>query len=83
MTERAAVLEKVQIALSQVADGSTYIWHRPNGIMSGSVKPTASFRRPDGQLCRHLVLEISSEDDFRTLEGIACRERGGRWSLEG
>jgi len=82
-TDRAAALESVQIALSRVADGSTYIWHRPNGILSGSVKPTVSFRRPSGQLCRHLVIEMSSEDDFRVVEGVACREPNGRWSLEG
>ena len=82
-TDRAAALESVQIALSRVADGSIYIWHRPGGTFSGSVKPTASFRRPNGELCRHLVMEISSEIDFRTVEGVACREANGVWRLEG
>lgn len=82
-TDQAAALESVQIALSRVADGSMYIWHRPSGTLSGSVKPTASFRRPNGELCRHLVMELSSELDFRTVEGIACREANGVWRLEG
>jgi surface antigen len=83
MTDRAAALESVQIALARVADGSTYIWHRPNGILSGSIKPTITFRRANGELCRHVIVEMSSEEDFRVVEGIACRETNGQWRLEG
>lgn len=82
-SDHAAALESVQIALSRVADGSMYVWHRPSGLMSGSVKPTATFRAHNGELCRHLVMEISSEENFRTLEGIACRAANGVWRLDG
>lgn len=80
---RSAALESVQIALSRVADGSTFIWHRRDGSFSGAVKPTSSFRSARGLLCRHVVLELSSERDFRVAEGIACREANGIWKLEG
>lgn len=83
MTDRAAALESVQIALARVADGSMYVWHRPSGTFSGSVKPTSTFRRTNGELCRHLVMELSSEENFRTVEGVACREANGVWRLEG
>lgn len=83
VSDQAAALEAVQYALSRVADGSLYIWHRPNGLMSGSVKPTATFKAANGMLCRHLVVEISSEEKFRTMEGIACRGARGIWRLDG
>jgi hypothetical protein len=80
---RSAALESAQIALSRVPDGSTYIWHRRDGSFSGTVKPTVSFRGARGELCRHLVMELSSERDFRVAEGVACREADGIWRLEG
>lgn len=83
LSDRAAAMESVQIALSRVADGSTYIWHRPSGLYSGSVKPTKSFRTPNGELCRHIVVEMSSEEDFRVVEGIACRGANKVWRLDG
>ena len=83
LSDGAAALESLQIALSRVADGSTYIWHRPSGV-SGSVQPMVSFRRPGGQLCRHLVVELWTNDVTRKAEGIACRQaRGiGDWKVE-
>lgn len=83
VSDEAAVLEAVQFALSRVADGSLYVWHRPSGLMSGSVKPTATFKDANGMLCRHLVVEISTEAKFRTMEGIACRGARGIWRLDG
>lgn len=81
LTERAAALESVQLALSRVEDRSMYVWHR--GRLSGTVKPTSSFRRTNGELCRHLVIELATDEDFRTMEGVACREANGLWRLEG
>lgn len=80
---RSAVLEGAQIALSRVADGSTYLWYQRDGTHAASFKPTLSFRGTRGELCRHLVVELSSEHDFRVVEGIACREGNGIWRLEG
>ncbi len=80
---RSAALEGAQIALSRVPDGSTYIWHRHDGTFSASFKPTVTFRGAGGELCRHLVMELSSERDFRVAEGVACREADGTWRLEG
>lgn len=80
---RSAALEGAQIALSRVADGSTYLWYQRDGTYAASFKPTLSFRGARGELCRHLVMELSSQHDFRVVEGIACREANGIWRLEG
>src|SRR5512134_694047 len=40
--DEIAALESVQIALSEISDGATYVWHRRNGRLSGVVQPTGS-----------------------------------------
>ena len=81
--DEIAALESVQIALSEVGDGATYVWHRRNGRLSGVVQPTASFKGAAGRVCRHIVLTLSSADQTRRTEGVACRLADGRWQLEG
>lgn len=81
--DEIAALESVQLALSQVGDGSTYIWHRYHGRLSGVVRPTSSFKDREGRICRHLVVSLTATDHYKTMEGIACRVEGGIWQLEG
>ncbi len=38
--EHTAALEAVQLALSEVGDGATYVWHAHSGRISGLVTPT-------------------------------------------
>ena len=80
--ERAA-LEAVHVALTQVGDGATYVWHRGHGRLSGLVQPTTSFKDRAGHVCRHIVLSLSSGALSRQTEGIACRLADGRWQLDG
>lgn len=81
--DEIAVLEAVQIALSEVGDGAAYVWHAKNGRVSGVIRPTAAFRNPDGRICRNMLLAISAGSYSREREGIACREIDGVWHLEG
>ena len=83
ISDEIATLEAVHCALSQIGDGSSYVWHRRNGRLSGIVHPTASFKDTTGKVCRHIVLELSSGDFARRTEGIACRLHTGVWQLEG
>ncbi len=81
--DEIAALESVQVALSEVGDGASYVWHRHNGRLSGVVQPTASFKDGSGNVCRHVVVLLSSGADSRKAEGVACRLADGRWLLEG
>jgi surface antigen len=81
--DEAAALEAVQVALSEVGDGSTYVWHRYGGRLSGLVQPTQSFKDVHGRICRHLVVTLSDTSRQRRAEGIACRLADGIWQLEG
>lgn len=81
--DEIAALEAVHLALTEVGDGSSYVWHQRNGRLSGVVQPTSSFRDATGKICRHIVVALSAEGVARSTEGIACRLGNGSWQLEG
>lgn len=78
-----AALESVQFALTEVGDGATYVWHRAHGRLSGVVQPTSSFKDAAGNVCRHLVIMLTSGTHTKKTEGIACRLASGIWQLDG
>ncbi|HHK73600.1 MAG TPA: hypothetical protein ENJ57_00395, partial [Rhizobiales bacterium] len=52
LSDEVATLRAIQLALNEVADGSSYVWHRAHGHLSGIIKPTMSFRDAKGNVCR-------------------------------
>ncbi len=81
--DEIAALERIQYALSEVGDGSTYVWRRWHGRLSGIVQPTSSFKDPEGKVCRHMVVLLTTGKRTKKQEGIACRLPSGRWQLDG
>lgn len=81
--DRIAAMEIIQVALSRVPDGSTYVWHRGHGKLSGIVNPTGSFKKSDGQICRHFIVMYASGVHTRKTETIACRLENGIWRMDG
>ncbi len=80
--DEIAALESVQLALTEIADGSSYIWHRNHGRLSGIVRPVSSFKAANGSVCRYAVLVLSSLDVTKRTEIVACRLPTGVWQLE-
>ncbi len=82
--DEIAALDAISVALGQVGDGSSYVWHRSHARLSGVVTPTSSFKdMVSGQPCRHFVTIMISGGHSRRLETIACRMPNGRWQLDG
>lgn len=81
--DEIATLETLQLALSEVGDGSTYVWHRHHGRLSGVITPTTSFKDDSGQVCRHVIVVLTSGSRSERSEGIACRLSSGQWQLQG
>jgi surface antigen len=81
-SDEVAALESVQFALTEIADGSSYIWHRNHGRMSGIVKPVSSFKDASGSVCRYAVVVLSSFDITKRTEFVACRLPTGVWQIE-
>jgi surface antigen len=81
--DEIATLDAIHLALSQVGDGNSYVWHRDHGRLSGVFQPTQSFKDTSGQVCRHLMVMLIAGAAVRKTEGIACRLSNGRWQLDG
>ncbi len=59
-SDEIAALDAIRVALSEVGDGASFVWHRSNGRLSGVVQPTASFKDAAGRVCRHIVLVLTT-----------------------
>lgn len=81
--DEAAALEALHVALTEVGDGSSYVWYRHGGRLSGVVQPTQSFKDTVGRVCRHIVVTLSDANRQKRTEGIACRLADGAWELDG
>lgn len=82
-SDEIAALEGLHLALSEVGDGSVYVWHHRGGRLTGIVRPTASFKDAAGKVCRHVVVELTTAAVTKATEGIACRLANGRWQFDG
>jgi outer membrane surface antigen len=81
--DEIAALERIQYALSEVGDGSTYVWRRWHGLLSGVIYPKSSYRDASGRVCRNLLVLMTTAERTSTMEGTACRLETGRWQLKG
>ena len=81
--DEAATLEAMHLALSELGDGASYVWHRRGGRLSGIINPTTSFKDRTGRVCRHIVMTLSAGPHTARTEGIACRMADRSWRLEG
>lgn len=82
-SDETATLEAMHLALSEVGDGASYVWHRRGGKISGIINPTTSFKDAKGRVCRHLVMTLTAGERTARTEGIACRMADRSWRLEG
>ncbi|MEO0793221.1 MAG: hypothetical protein AAFY27_11845, partial [Pseudomonadota bacterium] len=78
---RRQALEAVQTVLSEVEDGSTYVWFRQNTDLTGLFKPVRSFADAGGRICRQLRITLMAGPVTKTVEGTACRMPSGIWNL--
>lgn len=82
-SDRTVALQALQMALTELGDGVTLVWRRPVSQLSGRVKPVSAFRDDQGRICRHVVYSLAHGGQQRKIEGVACREEDGRWSIAG
>lgn len=82
-TDEMATLEALHMALSELGDGASYIWHQRNGRISGVINPTVSFKNSQGRVCRHVIMSLTAGSHSARTEGIACRMADKSWRLDG
>jgi 17 kDa outer membrane surface antigen len=81
--DRIVALKALELALTELGDGTTLVWQRPGRGLVGRVKPVSAFRDAKGRLCRTVVYALALGGYQREIEGVACREQDGSWSLAG
>jgi surface antigen len=50
--------------------------------ISGRIKPVSAFRENQGHICRH-VIYLAFGAYEKKIEGEACRDGEGHWSISG
>lgn len=81
--DELATLEAVHRALTETADGETFVWRAAHGRLNAIFQPTTSFIDSHQRVCRHVVIMLNSGLRSQRAEGIACRLESGTWSLAG
>jgi surface antigen len=82
-SDRTVAVRALKMALSEIADGVTIIWKRPERSLVGRIKPVSAFRDDKGRVCRRLEYSLALGSYEKTVEGVACREPDGHWSHAG
>lgn len=63
--------------------GEATEWKNPDSGNSGSVTPTRTYQRSDGQYCREYQQEIIIDGKVERGYGTACRQPDGSWQIMG
>lgn len=79
--DRLAVYQAIHLALSELGDGASYVWHRSHGRLSGVVQVISTRRSRDGGLCRRLGVLLTSGRETRKIETSACRLPDRSWQF--
>jgi surface antigen len=82
-SDRLAAMQALELALSELGDGVTLVWQRAERHLEGRIKPVSAFRDDRGRICRHVLYSLTLGNYRRQIEGVACREPNGSWSLSG
>ena len=82
-SDRIVALQALKMALTELGDGATLVWRRPASQLTGRVKPVSAFRDGTGRICRAIVYTLARGAKEKQIEGIACREADGRWTIIG
>jgi surface antigen len=80
-SDRVAAVQALELALSELGDGVTLVWQRPERGLVGRIKPVSAFRDDKGRVCRHVVYSLALGVYQREIEGVACRESDGTWTF--
>jgi surface antigen len=82
-SDRVVAVRALEMALSEIADGVTLIWKRPERNLVGRIKPVFAYRDDKGRVCRRLTYSLALDGHEKSAEGVACREPDGRWTRAG
>jgi hypothetical protein len=77
-----AALYALQIALSRIGDGQTYVWGRPKRQLRALITPINSYRNETGSICREIIVSMVLGSYLKRIETTACRAKDHSWQLQ-
>ena len=69
------------IALDPQGNGAAVSWDNPRSGARGSFTPVADAKAVDDKICRAFLAEVGGAAPARSLQGAACRDKAGDWTL--
>ncbi len=79
--DRAFMKRNTQKSLEHSRTGTTSSWNNPDSGNSGTVTPTQTFQKANGQYCREFEQTVYVDGKEQTALGRACREPDGSWKI--
>ncbi|SDF46118.1 Surface antigen [Limimonas halophila] len=70
-----------QDTLQNNETGQTSSWDNPDAEERGSVTPTETYQRDDGQYCREFQQTVVIGGETKQAYGTACRQPDGSWKI--
>jgi surface antigen len=68
-------------ALDPQGNGETVNWDNPQSGAKGSFVAVAAAYPADDGICRAFISNVSAKQAAESLQGTACRDKLGEWSL--
>ncbi len=69
------------LALDPQGNGSPVTWENPQSKARGSFTPVGQAKAVDDKICRAFIAELGGSLKTEQLQGDACRDRSGEWSV--
>ena len=73
--------QTAQRSLETAPAGTTSSWENPDSGHSGTVTPTRTYQRDDGQYCREYQQTVRVGGNVEEAYGRACRQPDGTWMI--
>lgn len=80
--DQLAVIQAMHLALTEIGDGASYVWHRSHGRLSGIVQINGTYKS-GGNLCRRMTVMLTAGTETRRISTTACRLADRSWQIVG
>jgi surface antigen len=81
VADHTALTRATQTTLETVPIGTQSNWRNADSGNAGTVTPTRTYQKANGQYCREFTQRIEIKGRGQEAAGTACRESDGAWTL--
>lgn len=70
------------LALDPQGNGEAVAWDNPKSGARGAFTPVGPAKPVDDRICRSFLASLGGSLPQRSLQGFACRDKGGDWAVD-